>query len=45
MPELTERQRTSMPEDYVTATVFLAARHSGFVHGANLVVDGGYVVQ
>lgn len=36
--------RNSQPEDYVTATVFLASEGSSFVHGTNLVVDGGWSV-
>ena len=36
--------RTSKPEDYVTATVFLASEGSSFVHGTNLIVDGGWSV-
>lgn len=30
------------PEDFVTAALFLAAEGSAFVHGHNLVVDGGW---
>jgi len=44
LADQTPVKRTSMPEDYVTATVFLAARGSGFVHGHNLVVDGGWSI-
>ena len=44
LADQTPVKRTSMPEDYITATVFLAARGSGFVHGHNLVVDGGWSV-
>lgn len=44
LADQTPVKRTSMPEDYVTATVFLAARASGFVHGHNLVVDGGWSI-
>lgn len=44
LADQTPVKRTSMPEDYVTATVFLSSRHSGFVHGANIVVDGGWSV-
>ena len=36
--------RNSMPEDFVTATVFLAAEGSAFVNGHNLVVDGGWSI-
>jgi sorbose reductase len=36
--------RNGQPEDFVTATVFLSARASGFVHGHNLVVDGGWSI-
>lgn len=34
--------RNSQPEDYVTSVVFLASEGSSFVHGANLIVDGGW---
>lgn len=44
LADQTPVKRTSMPEDYVTATVFLSARASGFVHGANIVVDGGWSI-
>jgi len=44
LADQTPVRRTSLPEDYVTATVFLAARGSGFVNGTNLVVDGGWSV-
>lgn len=44
LADQTPVKRTSMPEDYITATVFLAARGSGFVHGANIVVDGGWSI-
>ena len=36
--------RNSQPEDYVTSVVFLASEGSSFVHGTNLVVDGGWSV-
>lgn len=36
--------RNSQPEDYVTSVVFLASQGSSFVHGANLIVDGGWSV-
>ena len=36
--------RNGQPEDFVTATVFLAAEGSGFVNGANIVVDGGWSI-
>lgn len=36
--------RNSQPDDYVTATVFLAAPGSGFVNGHNLIVDGGWSI-
>jgi len=42
LADQTPVKRTSLPEDYITATVFLSARGSGFVHGHNLVVDGGW---
>lgn len=44
LADQTPVKRTSQPEDYVTATVFLAAPASGFVHGHNLVVDGGWSI-
>ena len=44
LADQTPVQRNSQPEDFVTATVFLAARASGFVHGANIVVDGGWSI-
>jgi gluconate 5-dehydrogenase len=36
--------RNSQPEDYVTSVVFLASEGSSFVHGANLIVDGGWSI-
>ena len=42
LADQTPVKRTSLPHDYVTATVFLSSRHSGFVHGSNIVVDGGW---
>ena len=36
--------RNSQPDDYVTSVVFLASEGSSFVHGTNLVVDGGWSV-
>ncbi len=36
--------RNAAPEDFVTATVFLASHGSGFVHGHDLVVDGGWSI-
>jgi NAD(P)-dependent dehydrogenase (short-subunit alcohol dehydrogenase family) len=36
--------RNASPEDFVTATVFLAAQGSGFVNGHHLVVDGGWTI-
>ena len=36
--------RNASPEDFVTATVFLAAEGSGFVNGHDLVVDGGWTI-
>ena len=44
LADQTPVKRTSMPEDYITATVFLSARGSGFVQGHNLVVDGGWSI-
>lgn len=37
-------KRNAQPEDFVTATVFLAAEGSAFVNGHNLVVDGGWSI-
>lgn len=37
-------ERNGAPEDFVTAVVFLAADGSGFVNGANIVVDGGWSI-
>jgi gluconate 5-dehydrogenase len=34
--------RNSLPDDYVTSIVFLASEGSSFVHGTNLIVDGGW---
>lgn len=36
--------RSGTPEAFVTAVVFLAAEASWFVHGANIVVDGGWSI-
>lgn len=36
--------RNGTPEDFVTAVVFLSADASGFVNGANIVVDGGWSI-
>ena len=36
--------RNSLPEDYVTAVVFLSAEGSAFVNGHTLVVDGGWSI-
>lgn len=36
--------RNAAPEDFVTAVVFLSANGSGFVNGANIVVDGGWSI-
>lgn len=36
--------RNGTPEDFVTAVVFLSSEGSGFVNGANIVVDGGWSV-
>ncbi len=42
--DMTPVGRNGQPEDFVTATVFLAAEGSGFVNGANIVVDGGWSI-
>jgi NAD(P)-dependent dehydrogenase (short-subunit alcohol dehydrogenase family) len=44
LADQTPVKRTSQPEDFVTATVFVAARASSFVNGSNLVVDGGWSI-
>ncbi|MEJ7800590.1 MAG: SDR family oxidoreductase [Ilumatobacter sp.] len=44
LADQTPVKRTSLPEDYITPTVFLASRGSGFVHGHDLVVDGGWSI-
>lgn len=36
--------RNGTPEDFVTTVVFLSADGSGFVNGANIVVDGGWSI-
>lgn len=36
--------RNGTPEDFVTAVVFLSSEGSGFVNGANIVVDGGWSI-
>jgi NAD(P)-dependent dehydrogenase (short-subunit alcohol dehydrogenase family) len=36
--------RNAAPEDFVTGVVFLASNGSGFVHGHDLVVDGGWSI-
>ena len=42
--DLTPVGRNGKPEDFVTAVVFLSAEASGFVNGANIVVDGGWSI-
>jgi NAD(P)-dependent dehydrogenase (short-subunit alcohol dehydrogenase family) len=37
--------RVGMPNDIAGAAVFLASNDSGFMTGANLVIDGGYTAQ
>ena len=44
LADMTPVGRNGTPEDFVTAVVFLAAEGSGFVNGANIVVDGGWSV-
>jgi NAD(P)-dependent dehydrogenase (short-subunit alcohol dehydrogenase family) len=36
--------RNGTAEDFVTAVVFMSAEGSGFVNGANIVVDGGWSI-
>jgi NAD(P)-dependent dehydrogenase (short-subunit alcohol dehydrogenase family) len=42
--ELTPVGHSGKPEDFVTAVIFLSANGSAFVHGHNLVVDGGWSI-
>ena len=44
LAEQTPVGRNSLPEDYVTAVVFLSAEGSAFVNGHNLAVDGGWSI-
>ena len=37
--------RWGTPEEVAAAILFLAATDATFVHGENLVIDGGYIVQ
>jgi NAD(P)-dependent dehydrogenase (short-subunit alcohol dehydrogenase family) len=38
-------QRLGRPEEVAAAVAFLATTEATFIHGANLVVDGGFVIQ
>jgi gluconate 5-dehydrogenase len=44
LADMTPVGRNGTPEDFVTAVVFLSAEGSGFVNGANVVVDGGWSI-
>ena len=44
LAEQTPVGRNSLPEDYVTAVVFLSAEGSAFVNDHNLAVDGGWSI-
>lgn len=44
LADRTPVKRNGRPQDFVTAAVFLSSPQSGFVNGANLVVDGGWSV-
>lgn len=37
--------RWGKPEEVATAVLFLASTDATFVHGSNLVVDGGYIIH
>ena len=37
--------RWGTPEEVAETIVFLASTAARFVHGANLVVDGGFILQ
>ncbi|WP_412780957.1 SDR family oxidoreductase [Primorskyibacter flagellatus] len=38
-------KRPSKPEEVSNAVLFLASDESSFVHGAEIVVDGGYTAN
>ena len=38
-------KRPSRPEEVSNAVLFLASDESSFVHGAEIVVDGGYTAN
>jgi len=42
LADKTPVKRNGTPEDFVTTVVYLSSTHSGFVNGANIVVDGGW---
>ena len=37
--------RAGKPEEVASAVLFLASTEATFVHGSNLVIDGGYVIH
>ncbi len=45
MEQNTPYKRLGKPEDIANAAVFLASDESNFVHGQNLVVDGGWTIH
>jgi len=45
MEQNTPYKRLGEPEDIANAAVFLASDESNFIHGENLVVDGGWTIH
>ena len=37
--------RWGKPEEVAEAILFLASSETTFIHGSNLVIDGGFIVQ
>ena len=37
--------RMGWPEEIAEAIVFLATAEGGYIHGHDLVVDGGYIIH